>query len=111
MNDIKTAKLVKLVSGGKYQRLLSHESGTFGVKSGHVILNPGEKIGLHSTDEREEVIIVLKGAGEAAVGPGKILKIEENSVLYIPPKTEHDINNTGTWILEYVYVTSIARNA
>jgi mannose-6-phosphate isomerase-like protein (cupin superfamily) len=111
MNDIKAVKAIKLTPGEKYQRLLSYESGTFGVKSGHVILNSGEKIGLHSTREREEVIIVLKGEGEAAVGQEKILKIEKNSVLYIPPETEHDINNTGIGILEYVYVTSVAQNA
>jgi len=101
-------KLIKLDSAEKYQRLLSKELGTSGIKSGHVVLMPGENIGEHTTDEREEVIIVLKGNGEAIIGKDNILKIENDIVLYIPPKTLHDIKNTGSDKLEYIFVTSFA---
>lgn len=111
MNNPKSARLIKLESKEKYQRLLNNEFGTFGVKSGHIILKTGEKVGLHSTGEREEVIIVLKGKGEARINSDNILKIEANSVLYIPPRTDHDIKNTGAEILEYIYVTSMAQDA
>lgn len=106
MGSSTKVKLIKLDSTEKYQRLFSKELGTSGIKSGHVILKPGENIGEHTTLDREEVIIVLKGKGEAVINKDNILKIEQNIVLYIPSKTSHDIKNTGSGILEYIFVTS-----
>lgn len=99
------AKLIKLKSKEKYQRLLDKDSGTCGIKSGHVILKPGENIGEHTTGEREEVIIVLKGIGEIVVDKKKF-KLDRSAVLYIPPQTNHDIKNTGSRILEYIFIIS-----
>ena len=110
LEDMKKAKIVKLESKEKYQRLFSKDSGTCGVKSGHVILKPGENIGVHSTNEREEVIVILKGKGEASSGGERTLKIEKNAVLYIPPSAEHDIKNTGKDVLEYIFITSQAQD-
>jgi len=106
MNNPNGARLVKLESGERYQRLFSKESGTFGVKSGHVILKPGENIGVHSTNAKEEIIIILKGRGEAIIGKKDILRIDKDSVLYIPPDTNHDIENTDSDVLEYIFITS-----
>lgn len=102
------AKLIKLESTEKYQRLFSKDSGTVGMKAGHVILKPGEDIGEHSTDEREEAVVILKGKGEAIVGKKESFNIEKNMALYIPPKTDHNIKNTGPGILEYIFVTSLS---
>lgn len=99
-------KLIKLESAEKYQRLFSKDSGTAGMKSGHVILQPGENIGEHSTGEREEALVILKGKGEAVIGKGEIFNIEKDTVLYIPPQTGHDIKNTGLEILEYIFIIS-----
>jgi len=106
MSNTSRVKLVKLESTEKYQRLVSKDLGSLGIKSGHVRLQPGENIGEHTTGEREEVIIILKGNGEAIIDKNSILKIGDNSVLYIPPKTEHDIKNTGSEILDYIFVVS-----
>lgn len=100
------AKLVKLESTGKYQRLFSKDSGTAGMKSGHVTLQAGENVGEHSTGEREEMLVILKGEGEATIDRGEILKIEGGAALYIPPQTGHDIKNIGSEALEYVFITS-----
>jgi len=108
MSNSAKAKLIKLTSTEKYQRLISKELGSYGIKSGHVILKPSENVGEHTTDEREEVIIVLKGKGKAIIGKNEIFNIESNIVLYIPPKTLHDIKNTGSDPLEYIFVTSLA---
>jgi len=102
------ARLVRLGSSEKYQRLISKDLGSVGIKSGHVILRPGENIGGHSTGEREEVVVVLKGKGEATIDKDSVLKMESNTVLYVPPETEHDIQNTGHEMLEYVFITSKA---
>jgi mannose-6-phosphate isomerase-like protein (cupin superfamily) len=98
-----------LESRERYQRLISKDSGSFGIKSGHVILKPGENIGGHTTGEREEMIIILKGNGELTVDEDTILKIDKDSILYIEPETRHDIKNTGSTILEYIFVTSLAK--
>jgi len=99
-------KLVKLESKEKYQRLLSRDSDTSGIKVGHVILSSSENIGVHTTGEREEVIVILKGKGEASIGKNDVVNIKKNEVLYIPPQTEHDVKNTGSGILEYIFITS-----
>ena len=106
MTDLKEAKLIKLESKEKYQRLISKELGRYGIKAGHIVLKPGGTIGEHSTDEKEEIIVVTKGKGEAIIGGESILDIDKNFVLYIPPDTYHDIKNTGSESLEYIFITS-----
>ena len=108
---MKEAKLVKLRSKEKYQRLISKDLGSLGLKSGHVTLKPGENIGEHSTNEREEIIVILRGEGEAIIDKNKIFTIKANHALYIPPETGHDIKNSGDEDLEYVFVTSKAQVA
>lgn len=102
------ARVIKLEATQKYQRLVSKDSGTRGIKSGHVILQSGENVGEHTTGDKEEIIVVLKGRGEAAIEKDSALNVEENTVLYIPPQTTHDIKNTGPGMLEYVFITSAA---
>ena len=106
MTDLKEAKLIKLESKEKYQRLLSDKLGSHGIKAGHVALKPGEQIGEHSTDGKEEVIIILKGRGVAIIGKKNILNIDKDVVLYIRPDINHDIKNTGSESLEYIFITS-----
>ncbi|MFC1667437.1 cupin domain-containing protein [Candidatus Omnitrophota bacterium] len=110
MPDPHVARVIKLESGQRYQRLLNKESGTFGIKSGHVTLKSGESIGEHSTGEREEVVVILKGSGEAIINKNSTLKIEKDSILYVPPKTTHDIKNTGGDIFEYIFTISLAQD-
>ncbi|MBU1147572.1 MAG: cupin domain-containing protein [Candidatus Omnitrophica bacterium] len=100
------ARSVKLESAEQYQRLLDKNSGTAGIKAGHVILQPGESVGAHTTGEREEVIVVLKGNGEAKAGKDSIFRLGNDAVLYIPPKTDHDVKNNGDGELEYIFVTT-----
>ncbi len=106
MGAFNKIRYIKLESKYRYQRLLNEGLGTSGLKSGHVILRPGEDIGRHTTGEREEIIIIIKGNGEAEVNRRNVLKIKANSILYIPPRTCHDIKNTGMEDLEYIFVTS-----
>lgn len=109
MTNSSRVKLIRFDFKEKYQRLLDKTSGTSGIKAGHVILKPGENVGEHTTAEREEIIIVLKGKGEARVDKETILKIGKNSLLYIPLQMSHDIKNTGKTILEYIFITSPAK--
>ncbi|MBU1061502.1 MAG: cupin domain-containing protein [Candidatus Omnitrophica bacterium] len=106
MERSKNVKVVKLTCKEQYQRLLNRDSETYGIKSGHVILKPGDNIGRHATGEYEEVIIILKGKAELKLTGKKISKAGYNTVLYIPPQTYHDIKNIGAGILEYIFITS-----
>ena len=92
-----------LENNRQYQSLLKGRDQTCGMRSGRVFLLPGEECGLHSTKEREEMLIFLAGRGEAMVGLGRRLAVAAGQVAYIPPRTEHNITNTGSEPLVYIY--------
>jgi quercetin dioxygenase-like cupin family protein len=92
-----------------YTPLLSGPPETVTMRSGSVVLLPGQSVGKHSTGENEEAIVVLEGAGEMRISNGSALKLDRHSVAYCPPATEHDVVNTGTEPLRYVYVVASAR--
>jgi quercetin dioxygenase-like cupin family protein len=71
-----------------------------------VVLAPGDSVGRHSTERYEEVIVVLEGVGELRVTGGAALELKEGVVAYSPPDTEHDVRNTGTSPLRYLYVVA-----
>ncbi len=98
--------LVKMEDREGYQRLIGGPPQTIEMKSGRVMLKPGESVGRHSTETKEEAIIVLEGKGEVScAGKGPII-VGKNSFVYIPPQTEHDVKNTGEGPLKYVFVVS-----
>jgi len=100
--------LVTLKGQEKSTRILSGFPETMGIKSGHVILKPGENVGEHVTEAKEEVIIVLKGKAMILCGnDDEPIVACERSVVYVPPDTAHDVKNIGGDILEYIYVTSV----
>ena len=106
MADFLKAKILKLEPSSKYQRLFDKDSGTFGIKAGHVMLKQGEEIGEHSTNDREEALIILKGKGQLEINKRENLDFKDNAVLYIPPDTIHNVKNIGKGILEYIFITS-----
>lgn len=79
---------------------------TLAIKSGHVVLKNGEECGRHNTQSREEILVIMKGAGAVKIDGQKPLKIKAPSVYYIPPKTWHNVKNTSSKILDYVYITA-----
>lgn len=99
--------LVTLKGQEKFTRILSGFPETMGIKSGHVVLRPGENVGEHVTESKEEVIIVLKGKAMIACGnDDEPIIASAHSAVYIPPETAHDVKNMGGDMLEYVYVVS-----
>ena len=77
-----------------------------GMRSGVVLLQPGHAVGRHSTHAREELIVVLEGSGELVVDGVDAVPLEAGSGAYVPPEQEHDVVNTGTGPLRYVYVVA-----
>ena len=106
MNNIKPRVIKLAIDSNEYQRLLKREDDTVSMHSGLVTLEPGKSVGMHSTKDREEMIIVLKGSGEMRFNNAEMLKMEENYILYCPPATEHDVKNTGEKSLKYIYIAT-----
>jgi len=73
------------------------------MRSGRVRLVPGESIGLHNTNANEELLVFLSGSGVARIGEDTRLQVGAGKVAYIPPQTAHDVVNTGSEPLMYVF--------
>lgn len=91
-----------------YHLLLNGTPQTFGMRSGRVRLAPGKSIGLHNTKGNEELLVFLSGSGVAQIGQEVRLQVAAGKVAYIPPQTQHDILNTGTEPLMYVFCVAPA---
>jgi mannose-6-phosphate isomerase-like protein (cupin superfamily) len=92
----------------KYAPLLNGAPETATMRSGFVKLMPGESVGLHNTGENEELVVTLSGTGELQNPGYEPLPIHSNCVLYNPPNTPHDVVNTGSEPLCYIYIVSKA---
>jgi mannose-6-phosphate isomerase-like protein (cupin superfamily) len=89
-----------------YQRVLAGPPQTVSMESGLVVLAPAKSVGKHSTKSYEEAVIVLAGTGEMRITGGQTLSLKPNAVAYCPPLTEHDVVNTGSVPLRYLYVVA-----
>ena len=96
---------VRIEGKEAFQRLLPGEPATRGMKSGAVRLKPGESVGEHSTGLREEALVVLGGQGKLICAGGEAA-LSGGMLLYVPPESRHDVMNTGSEDLMYVYVVS-----
>jgi mannose-6-phosphate isomerase-like protein (cupin superfamily) len=89
-----------------YQKVLAGPPQTVSMESGLVVLAPAKSVGKHSTKSYEEAVIVLAGTGEMRITGGQTLRLKPNVVAYCPPLTEHDVINTGSVPLRYLYVVA-----
>ncbi len=89
-------------------RILRGPPDSINMRSGLVVLKPGESIGKHTTSNNEELIVVLQGEGTAHINGKDPFSFNTSTAMYIPPETEHDITNTGKQALRYVYVVAKA---
>ena len=55
-----------------------------------------KSVGRHSTGQNEEVLIVLEGKGEMLFSGRPLVAGAGQSRVYCPPRTVHDVKNTGT---------------
>jgi len=94
-----------------YQELLSGPPASVRMKSGLVVLAPGKSVGKHSTEDHEEMVVVLSGRGQMVMANGDKIDISPEAAAYSPPGTEHDVINTGSDVLRYVYVVSAANSS
>ncbi len=100
-------KVIHLDTGGAdYLEILGGPPETVTMRSGLVVLSPGNSVGVHSTEGFEEVVLVLEGKGEMLLTGQDSLVIGAGVAVYCPPETEHDVVNTGTGPLRYIYVVA-----
>lgn len=100
--------IIDLNDKTEYQRLLDGKTQTCGMRSGRVYINPGQSCGRHSTEQHEEVLVFLSGQGLLLIGEQDSHRVGEGKVSYIPPHTLHDVKNTGTEPLIYIYCVAPA---
>ncbi len=89
--------------------LLKGAPQTSGMRGGSVKLKPGESVGWHSTAGNEEALVILHGSGVANIEGHPDVPLMEKMLAYIPPATRHNVTNTGTQALEYVWVVAPQR--
>jgi len=94
------------MEGKEYVRLLGGPPESVLMRAGAVALQPGKTVGKHNTESYEEMVVVLEGQGEMLLKDGKPLGMRVGTVLYCPPDTEHDVKNTGSGVLRYIYVVA-----
>ena len=90
-----------------FQRILGGPPSTVRMKSGFVSLKPDETVGVHSTDNKEELIIVIEGEGEMVFEGYDSVRLARGITAYCPPYTTHNVINTGDKMLRYIYVVSV----
>lgn len=94
--------------GGETHLPLLTKENASRMRAGMVTLGPGEDCGRHSTDEYEELLVILEGRGEAELEGHGAVAVEAGQVVYIPPQTSHNVRNRGEGVLRYVYVVAPA---
>ena len=82
---------------------------TAGMRIGSVRLKPGQTVGWHTTGRNEEALVVLHGKGKALIDGQSGLLFVAPALVYIPPDTRHNVENTGSEPLEYEYVVAPAK--
>lgn len=105
---VKEPKVLKRRMEGdeRFLRILNGDTETRGMRSGFVVLDPGEAVGEHDTHAREEAIIFIQGKAEVTFGKGGKTDAGKGDVIYIPPGTIHDVRNAGEGKLKYLYVVA-----
>ena len=103
MTHSEEALVIDLNNKPENQKLLSGHPQTCGMRSGRVYLASNEACGQHSTKNREELLVFLSGRGQLLIGEQDGIEVGQGKISYIPPNTLHDVKNTGSEALVYVY--------
>jgi len=104
-----TIKTVPLEPGDQsYFLLLKGPPDTKSFRSGLVTLAPGKEIGVHNSGVNEEMLVPLEGEGELRFADHPPIAIKPGLITYAPAHTEHNVVNTGTGRLRYIFITARA---
>ena len=90
-------------TGDYFQVIAPPKSVT--MESGIVKIQPSKSGHSHSTKNYEEMLYVLDGSGEMIDKTGKF-PFKAGDIIYVGPNTEHQVFNTGTTTLKYIYIAA-----
>jgi len=91
-----------------YFLLLKGPPETKSFRSGLVTLAPGKAIGVHNSGVNEEMLVPLEGEGELRFSDHPPVSIKPGMITYAPAHTEHNVVNTGSGRLRYIFITAKA---
>jgi mannose-1-phosphate guanylyltransferase / mannose-6-phosphate isomerase len=77
------------------------------MRAGRITLLPGEDVGEHRTEHREELIVVLKGVA-TIVEEALIIEKKVGETHHIAENINHNVRNDGSEPLEYIYITALS---
>jgi quercetin dioxygenase-like cupin family protein len=75
--------------------------------SGYVVLEQGKEVGEHTTEDEEELVVLLEGKAEV-ISNGHAETVEAPCMVLVPPHTVHNVKNKSKGLLKYVYVLPMA---
>ena len=98
----------KVVSYQRPGRLTPPQAG--GLRAGAVILKPGGIMDWHSTDRREELIVVIEGGVvlelQSMAGRRRIMRLSAGYSAFLPSQTPHRVVNRSRTTARYLYITA-----
>ena len=71
-----------------------------------VTLEPGKEVGEHTTENREELVVVLEGA-IVLIGPDGEHPLKVGQAAFIPLNTVHNVMNRTKKQARYMYVLAL----
>jgi len=102
-------KAIPLEPGDKsYMLMLNGPPETKSFRSGLVTLEPGKSVGVHNSGVNEEILVPLEGQGELQFASHPPVTIKPGMITYAPAHSEHNVLNTGTGRLRYIFITARA---
>ena len=79
------------------------------LRSRAILLRPGRSVGWHSTQRREELLVVLSGSVQLEYGqPGprrRVVQLGALQCAFIPSRTRHRVINRSRPLAHYLYIT------
>jgi len=102
-------KAIPLEPGDKsYMLMLNGPPETKSFRSGLVTLEPSKSVGVHNSGVNEEILVPLEGQGELQFANHPPVTIKPGMITYAPAHSEHNVLNTGTGRLRYIFITARA---
>lgn len=75
------------------------------LKAGCTLLKAGEAVGQHTTENREEVLVILQGTAHVMIGQ-ETQEVKQGHLIFIPKNQSHNVLNKTEEILKYVYIVT-----
>ncbi len=83
---------------GHYINVHGDDHNGFKIKT--IVVNPSKRISLQTHDRRSEHWVIVRGHGKVQIND-EIFEVNKNDHIYVPIKTLHRIENTGSDDLEF----------